>query len=324
MENVCFEWNLVPFLVKTKIVDELSFRSLPFFASCSRECFYLFNRFRAFHVVDSFSIFIQIENDGSFEAEISEGEDVNDLQEKDENVFDRNAANHLKVDLEHFEKHDFNDDVDGIKHFLKHVHAVGSIELDICCADSDDANRVLDEIWSELGRGLESAQKLIVHRFPNRLFPSLFLKAERVESLGLLSARRSFSDRVDFEVLRQSLPNLRTPLRRFVCDYLIRPNDQLLEMISSKSKNLELLFIFGVSDEAIHEFIKKPLFAPKCKLIFSFSEGFYQWRQVGKAIECAADSTTKLSVTNLPAAFYLEKNRCRLLVALVKPYRAFV
>lgn len=160
MDKVCFDWNLVPFLVKKKIVDELSFRSLAFFASCSRECFYLFNKFRDFHVIDSFSIFIQIKNDGSFEVEISEGEDVNDLQEKNENVFDRNASNHLKVDLEHGEKHIFNNNLIGIKQFLKHVHATGSIELDICCADSENARFVLDEIWQELGRGFESIQKV--------------------------------------------------------------------------------------------------------------------------------------------------------------------
>lgn len=124
------------------------------------------------------------------------------------------------------------------------------------------------------------------------------------------------------KVLLQSLQQLRNPLRRFICDYLIRPNDELLELVSKKSEKLELMYIFGISEESIQNFVSKTKFGSNCKLIFSFSEGFYQWNRVEKSLKNSADWIEKFSTNNLPAAFKMTKSGSEILVGLIKPYRA--
>ncbi|KAE9551152.1 hypothetical protein FO519_005639 [Halicephalobus sp. NKZ332] len=319
----CFDWNKTPYLVKEKIVEYLTPRTLPVFASLSRECYYLYHSLRFLHIVDSVSISIKIEKNGEFEAEIYEGEDIDDDLEKSENLLDRNASSHLGIEFRDSEKIVF-DDLKQFKKFLKHVHVVKSMEIDVSCRDTEESRITFEEIFEDFQNGFESIQKLIIHRIPDKYLFSIFKNCEKLDSLSLLSTRRSFEEKIDPKILHQSLQQLRSPLRRFVCDYLTRPNDILLDLISKKSDNLELLYIFGASEESIQNFFSKSKLGEKCKFIFSFSEGFYQWNRVEKVLKNSSDWIEKFSVNNLPAAFRMSKSGSDILVGLIKPYRALL
>ena len=155
----CFDWNKAPYLVKEKIIESLTPRTLSVFASLSRECYYLYHNLRFLHIVDSLSISIRIEEDGKFQSEIIEGEDIDEENDKNENMFDRNANSHLGIEFKDPKKITF-EDLKDFKKFLKHVHVIGSMELDISCRDSTNAGFVLESIWEDLSQGFESIQKV--------------------------------------------------------------------------------------------------------------------------------------------------------------------
>jgi hypothetical protein len=321
-----FDWKSTPFLVKKKIIEQLSPRSIGTLALTSRECYYLTDKYRHLHIVDSLSINLSISNDGSFKATIFEGEDFDDERSKDEFcIFDRNASTHLALTFEHSpETIIFEEKLCELIEFLKHVHAIGTIELDIqCCETSEDAMKCFDIIWCELGRGLESAQKIILHRFPNSLLTSLFKSIQKCDSLALLSCRRSISDSIDSTSLLSAAKFL-PPLKRFVCDYLIRPNDSLLQILSTKFDDLELLYIFGISEKTIESFLRSASISHNCRIIFSFSEGFYQWSRIEKAIRSSSKWIEKLPINTLPAAYSAIRGDSNILIGLVKPYRALL
>ena len=155
----CFDWNKTPYLVKEMIVENLTPRTLPLFASLSSECYYLYHNLRSLHIVHSLSILIKIEEDGKFQGEIVEGDDVDDEIDRNENIFDRNASSHLGIEFKDPTKLVF-ENLREFKKFLKHIHVIGSMELDISCRDSEEAEFVLNSIWEELSKGFESVQKV--------------------------------------------------------------------------------------------------------------------------------------------------------------------
>uniref|UniRef100_A0AC34FRJ8 F-box domain-containing protein n=1 Tax=Panagrolaimus sp. ES5 TaxID=591445 RepID=A0AC34FRJ8_9BILA len=212
-----FDWNTTPFLIKKKIIENLSPRSAGIVSSVSRECYYLTEKYRHLHIVDSLSFNLTISNDGSFKATIFEGEDFDDERSKNDCIFDRNASTHLALTFENSpETIVFEEKLCELLEFLKHVHAIGTIEIDIQCNETSEAAiECLELIWNELGRGLESAQKIILHRFPNSLLTSLFKSIQRCDSLALLSCRRSISDSIDSTSLLAAAKFL-PPLKRFV------------------------------------------------------------------------------------------------------------
>uniref|UniRef100_A0A7E4VCU1 F-box domain-containing protein n=1 Tax=Panagrellus redivivus TaxID=6233 RepID=A0A7E4VCU1_PANRE len=318
-------WRTTPYLVKEKIVDLLSPRSLTTFNALSRECYYLYDRRRRLHVVDAIALRLAVRTDGGFRAEIAIGTDSHDSRERNGVCLDRNAAVHLGVSLEESEKTTFEDNVKELTAFLRHIHAVGSVELDIVLdGKTPEAMDTLERIWSELGRSLESVNKIVVYHLPNTLWEPLFKNTENAESVALLESRHAVNDDyVDSDALIAGLSKIRH-LKRFVCDYRIRPNDALLDVVCQKSDQLELCYIFGVDEESIGAFLAHGNFAHQCRLIFSFSEGFYQWTRVQKVLQGSSDHLEKFSLGTVPAAYSLVKDGRHFLVGLVKPYRAFL
>uniref|UniRef100_A0A914Y2L1 F-box domain-containing protein n=1 Tax=Panagrolaimus superbus TaxID=310955 RepID=A0A914Y2L1_9BILA len=320
-----FDWNTTPFLIKKKIIENLSPRSAGIFSAVSRECYYLTQKYRHLHIVDSLSINLAITKNGNFKATIFEGEDFDDERSKNDCIFDRNASTHLALTFENSpETIIFEEKIAELIEFLKHVHAIGTIEIDIQCDEtSAAAMECLGYIWKELGSGLESAQKIILHRFPNSLLSSLFKSIQRCDSLALLSCRRSISDSIDSTSLLTAAKFL-PPLKRFVCDYLIRPNDALLQILSPKFDDLELLYIFGISEKTIESFLRSTSISHNSRLIFSFSEGFYQWARIEKAIRNSSKWIEKLPINTLPAAYSAIRGDSNILIGLIKPYRALL
>ena len=183
-----FDWNLAPFLVKKQIIDELTPRSVGILSSVSRECYYLTEKYRHLHIIDSCSFNLQIFNNGSFKATIFEGCDIDDERDKAEGIFDRNAVTHLAL---HFDANPetiiFEEKRQDLIDFLRHVHAIGTIEIDIQCDEaSKDAKATLETIWNEFGRGLESAQKVGISWLSNNFAKRFFSKKFKFALLQFL------------------------------------------------------------------------------------------------------------------------------------------